>query len=373
MGKHTNISRITLLSIVAIVLLGCDSGAATPTSTPANVPGGNQPGSPTLSDLPGSGQGSVNQLTLRGVAMVSASEGWAVGSTYTGGGIPPTGTILHYSGGSWSAEAIPTIEPLQGIAMVSPSEGWAVGVFGLIMHYNGQWEQVSGTDNKANLNSVFMVNANEGWAVGGYDGNNNNSVILHYTGGNWQQVDDPVTDPLTSVYMVSADEGWAVGNPSSGPGFILHYSGDKWQKDAATASGSLNSVYMATAGEGWAVGSSLMHYSNGAWSEVAIPVTHVTLNSVYMTSAYDGWAVGEEVLLDVSESSILHYGGGQWSRVDNAPGNALYGVAMISPEEGWAVGNKGGVVSNPQDNTSFIAHYFKGKWTADTSLAPNTK
>jgi hypothetical protein len=66
---------------------------------------------------------------LVGVAMVSASEGWAVGFP---------GTILHYTDGEWSQAPSPNSDLLLGVAMISASEGWAVGnnMFGgAILHY----------------------------------------------------------------------------------------------------------------------------------------------------------------------------------------------------------------------------------------------
>jgi len=60
--------------------------------------------------------------------MVSGSDGWAVGSA---------GTILHYSGGSWSLYATsPTTNHLYSVFMVSGSDGWAVGRYGTILHYS---------------------------------------------------------------------------------------------------------------------------------------------------------------------------------------------------------------------------------------------
>jgi len=63
--------------------------------------------------------------------MVSASEGWAVGSD---------GLIVHDLGGAWMQVSSHTDQALESIAMVSPTEGWAVGDQGTILHYfNGAW------------------------------------------------------------------------------------------------------------------------------------------------------------------------------------------------------------------------------------------
>jgi hypothetical protein len=68
---------------------------------------------------------TANNRPLSSVAMVSATEGWAVG----------VGTILHYSAGRWEAERSPTPDNLADVSMVSSTEGWAVGVGGEILHF----------------------------------------------------------------------------------------------------------------------------------------------------------------------------------------------------------------------------------------------
>ncbi len=63
------------------------------------------------------------------VAMVSPTDGWAVGDT-----------IRHYSGGRWTPVSSPASAELSSVAMVSATDGWAVGESGTILHYSGeQW------------------------------------------------------------------------------------------------------------------------------------------------------------------------------------------------------------------------------------------
>jgi hypothetical protein len=109
--------------------------------------------------------------------MVSSTEGWAGGAAGT------TGTILHYSGGTWTAlptNQIPT-------APVS----------------------------KFNFNSVFATSATDIWAV------SSAGVILHWDGVNWGTVTSPTIDNFTSISFgpplagpINPNDGWAVGNAS---------------------------------------------------------------------------------------------------------------------------------------------------------------
>ena len=124
--------------------------------------------------------------------MVSASEGWAVGvlprpERGSGGGDatrPDNALVLRYHDGTWEEQArfpgpVDTFTGFNGIAMVSASEGWAVGTGGLIVHYShGVWTRVASPTSQALL-SVAMVSAAEGWAVGDH------GTILHYVGGAW--------------------------------------------------------------------------------------------------------------------------------------------------------------------------------------------
>ena len=110
---------------------------------------------------------------------------------------------------------------ISSVAMVSVSEGWAVGkscmnyitdCTGVILHYkSGFWREVSSPSGQT-LSSVVMVSADEGWAVG-------DSITLHYINGAWR-VESTPPYYLLSVTMVAADEGWAVG----GSGTILRHS-----------------------------------------------------------------------------------------------------------------------------------------------------
>jgi len=59
--------------------------------------------------------------------------------------------------------------------------------------------------------------------------------------------------------------------------------------------------------------------------------------SVAMVSADEGWAVGEG-------STILHYTGGSWQAISSPTSNWLYSVAMVSADEGWAVGWEGTIL-----------------------------
>jgi photosystem II stability/assembly factor-like uncharacterized protein len=289
-------------------------------------------------------------LALADVSMISANEGWAVGSQ-EGGGV-----MAHYQGGQWSPVQIPGgTEPLFSVDMLSASEGWAVGERGTILHYNsGQWGQ-DPSPTSSELSSVSMVSADEGWAVGP-------DVLLHYTNspqntfGDWAPV-QPIPN-LVSIAMDSASDGWAVGG-----GVIAHYHDGAW----ATVTPSfpltgmlLIGVVMASPSEGWAIGNTdnttdsggqpvILHYQHGQWQLADTPLTaQDRLTAIALASPVEGWAMGTEG----SASVILHYTRQNgWVRVTTPLKITFLGVSMVSPTDGWAVG----------EGNHFV-HYEGGAW-----------
>jgi hypothetical protein len=129
---------------------------------------------------------------ITSLAMTSPTAGWAVGvlpraTSGSGGGDatkPDNALILRYRDGTWEEQArfpgpVDTFTSFNGIAMVSASEGWAVGTGGLIVQYSsGVWTRLASPTSQT-LQSIAMVSAAEGWAVG------DRGTILRYAEGNW--------------------------------------------------------------------------------------------------------------------------------------------------------------------------------------------
>jgi photosystem II stability/assembly factor-like uncharacterized protein len=282
--------------------------------------------------------GTTNHLNS--VFMLNGGDVWTVG----GGNNPtascsssPCPVILHFTGGSWN-----TITPppgsyrLKGVFMVSSTEGWAVGQsagnVGIILHYTvtggvGAWATFPAPSTPSpipSLNSVFMLSPTDGWAVG------DDATILHYTVsggiGTWNLITvsgTPGLSPaanLTNVFMLSPTSGWAVGG--------------------IQASGS------------YAAGPVIIYWDGTKWSPVPTPAipaglsptghTAATLKSVYCTGPNDCWAAGQPGKLF---ATLLHWDGVAWNHVITSP--ALMGeeppilssVYMISPSSGWVVGS----------------------------------
>lgn len=121
--------------------------------------------------------------------MLSPTEWWAVGQLAGGMGVHPArpeqALIESCAQGRWqhaahfASPAGKRDYSLYGLALVSASEGWAVGSDGLIVHgHSGTWTQVASSTDQT-LWSVVMVSPTEGWAV------REQGTILHYHRGVW--------------------------------------------------------------------------------------------------------------------------------------------------------------------------------------------
>jgi photosystem II stability/assembly factor-like uncharacterized protein len=276
---------------------------------------------------------------LNGVALVSGSDGWAVGNS---------GTIQHFDGSSWTLIASGSTSDVAGVSFGPPSSpnansGFAVGGSAgtaSALYYGGvSWFPImnglSGPSAQR-LSSVFEVNPTDAWAVDSVTG-----AFWHWTGsagsgGGWTNLGS-ASAGLNSVFMTGSTDGWAVGMG----GIIYRYSGGGWTLYTTVAQ-SLNSVFMLDQNEGWAVGAggAFYHYTSGLWTGPISPApTNQNLNSVYMLTSNEGWAVG-------ASGTVLHYLNGGWTLVQNpsGPSQDLNSVSFAGGI-GWAVGNVGTLLS----------------------------
>ncbi len=98
--------------------------------------------------------------------------------------------------------------------------------------------------------------------------------------------------------------------------------------------------------QGTPVGGIIVHYDGQQWTSIA---TSSPLFGVSMLSANDGWAVGYN-------GTILHYNGQVWNAFNSPTSAVLRSIAMTSANDGWAVGYGG-----------TLLHYDGHAWKAETS------
>jgi hypothetical protein len=351
---------------------------------------------------------------LNGVAADSASDVWAVGYS-----TPPAGTsgttqtlIEHYDGSTWSLVGSQNVlgagNVLTAVVALSPSNVWAVGDYAdttglnqtLIEHYDGSTWSLVGSQNVAASNNyltgVAAFSATNMWAVGYSSavGRLPQPLIEHYDGHNWSLYGastGPVNCILSGVAVVPATSAlWAVGNCTTTNGLpqplIEYYDGTSWSVSpgASTASAgseasSLSGVAADSASDGWAVGyvtpassglrqTLIERYDGSSWSLLASPNAGAyqnELNGVAAVSANDVWAVGEYSTAagagGLNQTLIEHYDGSNWSIVFSPNSliedNHLTGVAVVpGTARLWAVGYYGHGQTTSPDQTAVMEH-----------------
>jgi hypothetical protein len=127
--------------------------------------------------------------------------------------------ILHYKAGHWTQDQLPSnINPyhldmtLSNIAMVSATEGWATGstllpayhntivdgiTFPVLLHYTGgKWTLVENPP--VDLGSMVIHTARDGWAIGySRDPDPSGPLALRYNGTTWTAIKDPAFASLS--------------------------------------------------------------------------------------------------------------------------------------------------------------------------------
>jgi hypothetical protein len=300
-------------------------------------------------DVPSPSPGSSsNRLNAVGVA--GTNDVWAVG--YSVGADQYYKTLIeHWDGAKWSVAVSPNAgrgsnNQLNGVAVVSSTDAWAVGSYAnkftnggyqsLIEHWDGtSWRRIETPilGSEVFLWGVAAVSASDVWAVGRYNDSGGKTLVLHWNGVTWSVVTSPSDanggDQLRAIAAVNANDIWAVGSSSSGGTLTLHWNGATWSRVASPPGNGFYSVSAASASDVWAVG-----WISGGF--INFKEIHNTL--------------------------IEHWDGSAWSAVASPnpsdgtpPFNELYGVAAVSSSDAWAVGEY--TTTNNEQHLGLIERY----------------
>lgn len=242
-----------------------------------------------------------------------------------------------------------TDQTLQAIDMISASEGWAVGDDGTILHYkDGAWSLLTPAPTSLSLYAVQMLGPDDGWAVG------SNHLILHYKNGSWQRVTSASVgdEGYYALAMVNREVGWL----GTFAGSVVAYRDGAWGKDDGIFRDQVYGLSMISVDEGWAIssGGRTKHYQNGTWQDGAPVILddesnpNPNLRSIAMLSPSEGWTVGEGV--------IAHYKDGDWQ--PQSVTVTLTTITMLSPTDGWAVG---GNLADDVTAASCVIYHYDGK------------
>jgi hypothetical protein len=336
--------------------------------------------------------GAAGGYALNDVVATSTTDAWAVGSV---AGRRRQTFAMHWDGRAWSRvptpnRSVPSADnELLGVAATSASNAWAVGstydhgvTRTLILHWNGtRWTRVPSPNPGGNgydsLEGVAATSASDAWAVGEYDkGGIDRPLTLHWDGLSWSKVRSPTPSGsydyafLDGVAATSASDVWAVGFASGKPSrsIVLHWDGTAWTQVPSPSPGAKPTLFgVAVAGPSdvWAVGyhfhkgtiaTLVLHWNGRLWTKVSSPnpggdFSYNLLSDVAAVSPTNVWAVGQFDYSAFSSRSghqhtlILHWDGRSWSRVPSpnqdasTADNWFNGVAATSASDVWAVGN----------------------------------
>jgi hypothetical protein len=277
----------------------------------------------------------TRENALNAVAASSAADVWAVGVYHDDSNFERT-LIQHWDGSIWKISPSPnqgaSHNRLAGVAALSASSAWAVGSYDdatsislpLILRWNGSSWQSSSVPTLTGateivLNGVTAIANNNAWAVGSYRDSNGDgkTLILHWNGTSWQKVASPnpnsFRNALNAVTAVSAGDIWAVGSTSDGSGYktlVLRWNGASWQTVSSPSPGSPNNELLGVAAvasdDVWAVGYSgighddgavlALHWNGTSWQATARPDSGTT--TLNAADALGGlvWAAGAETI-----------------------------------------------------------------------------
>jgi hypothetical protein len=410
-------------AVVARVSLAVVTPTPTPTGTPPTPTGTRTPRltfTPAPSFTPDCAHAwslltpvptaSTFDNVFQSVAALSATDAWAVGYAYYGGGIQRALTA-HWDGVQWSLVPSPDVglndTKLFDVAAVSPQDIWAVGYYSagqdllsLVEHWDGTQRNIvpspSPHSNIDELTSIAVVAPNDIWAVGySYAGTTVSfTLVEHWDGTQWSVVSSPspgsAANSLDSVSVVSANDIWAVGSYAdfSSPyqTLTMHWDGTQWSVVPSVGGGTANSNHLTgvsaiSANDVWAVGAYggltlTEHWDGSAWNLVGAPnpgLNSNDLNDVVTLSSNDVWAVGSYNTSTI-QTLAEHWNGSTWAQVSSpnvagSQNDTLLSVAADPSGELFAVG----YLDLPSGSIFYpLAELYSGIGAPCATMTPST-
>lgn len=345
--------------------------------------------------------GTESSLTSEGILLRWNGAAWSIQRSWVnvdlntvfmlpggvaGGSAGDAETIIRWTGTEWLAQTSPSFTTFNDLWMIASNDGWAVGDFGRIFRWDGRhWFHYETLPSRDNLYGLFFVSSTDGWAVGSTPTGTSPSgaflgpTILRWNGVSWSVVTPPgvaLNQELRDIWCLSSSQCWAVGTDS----VVLKWDGVIWASvpSGLASTDDLLSVQMLSPTDGWAVGCDaapnpgvcddpkVTRWNGLAWSAVTVPPNPPAglvggLRSIHMLSPTNGWAVGDEPGDGDNTATITHWDGIQWRRVpgpDVGEDGFLAKVFMVSANDGWAVGK---AIHHDSDR-SIIVHWDGTTW-----------
>jgi len=273
---------------------------------------------------------------LKDIAMVSATEAWAVGIE---------GAVLHTTdaGFNWTRINLNT-DSLNEVFFLDVQHGWAVGNGIFYTHDGGQtWQQ--GTGFLGSLYSLYFIDEMTGWAAG-------SGAVCRTTdgGATWDWVSLPSIWAVQGLFFHDALNGWC-GN-IDGELYRTTNGGRTWELDFTTASTGIMTIWFADEQEGWLIGYfGTYHTTDGGrfWLWESLP-EGTWIYEADFVDRLNAWGVGFAM-------NIVHTDDGwETAATQRSPGGGpyLWGVSFADLNHGMAVGEEGMIVYTADGGENWV-------------------
>jgi hypothetical protein len=281
------------------------------------------------------------------------------------------GNLYSWTGVSWLELSYP-VPPGQGGTLVSlsarsPNDIWAGGswvdiggnVHPLVLHKDigdwrivGQGDQGSEGGTLEDIKAISAIGPQEAWAVGGISFGG--GPIVRYCTTGCVSIPEPYFQgELHAVDGTSFTDAWVGGITTAENSLLHHWDGTQWMTTTAPLVGMIDDIEILSPNDVWAIGETgIVHWDGAAWTQDQGGVGGEALDAV---SPADIWAVG---------NVIQHYDGKSWTTVPVVPSSILHGVAAVSEDVVWAVGEDIG--SGLPRVFTYTKRHYGDVTTADT-------
>lgn len=348
------------------------------------------------------GDGYVAELTS--VAVVSASDAWAVGDSFDDVGTGPA-IVLHWTGKKWSHVKLPAKVASfwnangggQAVDVVGASSArsvWAFDGGGGFIHLSSRgWTagMVPGTNGgylrTVSVSAVKVFSPTDVWIFGGISDGVHFAVdipyVAHFNGQKWVRTAVPGSGEVAGVSAISEADMWAVVGPTSGStgvgaASVLCWTGKRWRPVkvqppklprgagwTAIYAGSSRDVWVAGGGAspsrpGTGIRERIYHWTGKRWSVTALPARASAQGFNLVSLAPDGsglWGLDSIVITPMQGgpapivapcSMIWHLTRAKWTGPTVLSHSCLYQFASVTRSNStWAVGTSldGGLIA----------------------------
>jgi hypothetical protein len=254
------------------------------------------------------------------------------------------------------------------------------------------------------LYGVSSLGSSDVWAVGRYINakSQDQALIERWGGSSFAEVPSPDPEPndlLYGVDAVTSADVWAVGAtfPATVEVFstlIEHWNGTAWSVLPSPPLSSGSGVLRAVAGDSpddiWAVGTLLSgvtdtqastlaeHWDGSTWQVVPTPDPGKfgnALASVAVLSPDDVWAVGSYYYTEFGTKNLVeHWNGRAWQVVPSPDvdiDDGLASVSAVSASDIWAVGDYFNNTSTGSQVLTLAEHFAGTRWAVAATPSPN--